>query len=74
MTPPSPATRPIFLHGGTGNRAIGAVDAAVAGFGLEQSLAPLAVIEPLTCVGWHDLGLRVTALRTGDCRVQFNLG
>lgn len=47
---------------------VGAKDAAIALFRLQDGLAPLAVIEPLAGVRRHDLRLRMAAERAGDRR------
>ncbi len=50
--------------------AVGAVHAAVTGFGLEHRVALLALIEPLAGVCGHRLGLGVATLGTGQRRLQ----
>gem|GEM_PF-4123035 len=54
----------------TRNVAIGTKDAAIALLGLEDRAAAPAVIEKLACVGRHRLGRLMSAVRTGQGRVQ----
>src|SRR3990167_1132022 len=70
-----PATRAaILLDRGTGNVAIGAIDAAVAELRLEHSAATAAVVEILAGVGGHGLGRPVAALWTGQGGGRFDHG
>src|SRR5262245_48644407 len=55
-----------LLNRRTRNRAVGAIDAAVARFGLQHRPAALAVIEVLAGVGRHPFGFGVTAPRACD--------
>src|SRR3974390_2085942 len=58
------------LNRRTGNRAVGAEHAAVAGLRLEHRCAPLALIEKLARVRRHRFQLGVTALRARQQRLQ----
>ena len=63
-----------FLHRRARDGSVGAVNAAVALLGLQDSAAALAVIEPLAGVGRHRLCLHVAALGAGDRRGELGLG
>ena len=54
------------LHRRTGHRGVRAVHAAIPGFRLEDCSAMTAIVEPLTGVRRHRLGLGVAARRTGN--------
>ena len=56
----------IGLHRGTRDRAVGAVDAAVAGLRAQHLAAALTFIEPLAGVGWHRLRFGVPAPRASQ--------
>ncbi len=55
-----------LLHRRTGHRGIRAVHAAIPGYRLEDRSAMTAIVEPLTGVRRHRLGLGVAARRTGN--------
>src|SRR5258708_40210179 len=61
-----------LLNGRAWNIAVGAEDAAVAGLGLENRAAALAVIEILAGVRRHRLRGRVLAMRARDRAPQFD--
>ena len=56
------------LHWGTLYRAVGAEYAAVAGQGLEQLMAALALVEELAGIGGHSLLPNMPAMGAGDFR------
>lgn len=61
----------VLLHRWAGRIPIGAEHAAIALLGAQHRATSLAVVEELTGVGRHSLGLPVAALRAGDNRQQF---
>lgn len=69
---PGPATivGPALLDRWTGDAPVGAEDAAVAGFGLEQRLAARAFVEVLAGVRRHGFGPRGAARRAGQGRLK----
>lgn len=62
--------RAALLDGRARHRAVGTVDAAVSGLGLEHGAALLALVEPLARIGGHRLGPGVTARRAGERRFE----
>lgn len=54
---------PAGLHGRTGHGPERAVDAAIAGFGAQHRVTPLAFVEPLACIGGHGFRRGVSAFR-----------
>ena len=67
-----PAAALLLLNRRTGDRPIGAEDAAIAGQRAQQRTAAGAVIKELTSVRRHDLGSCGAAARTGDRRYGDN--
>lgn len=57
----------------TGDGGKGAKDATIAWQWSKEFLASLTLIEPLTSVGWHDLGFDMPTAWAGDCRLQHDL-
>ena len=60
------ATLAALLNRWTRDRAVGAKDAAIAGFGLEPSAAALAVIKELASIRRHRFNGYVAAGRASD--------
>jgi len=67
---PLSATRLLRLNRRAFHRAVRAKDAAVTGPWSQQPLAALALVEELAGIGRHRFLLRVSALRTGQHRVE----
>lgn len=61
---------PLQLHRRTRDRAVGAIHAAITGFRLEQCVAMLAFVVPLTGLGRHRFHLGMAANRAGQQRFQ----
>src|ERR1043166_8513147 len=57
----------------TRHGAVGTKHATIAPFGLQPDATPLAVIEELASIGWHEFDRLVPALWTGERRLQFHL-
>jgi hypothetical protein len=56
----------VILHRRTSDRAVGTVDATVAGLRAQHLATALALLEPLAGIGGHRLGLDMTAARAGQ--------
>jgi len=61
-----------LLYGRAGDTAVGAIDAAIAFFGLQEGLAIFAGIEELTGLCGHGLFFLVSAVGAGDDGLQFD--
>src|SRR5438128_2167674 len=57
----------------TRHGAVGTKHATIALFGLQPDATPLAVIEELASIGWHEFDRLVSALWTSERRLQFHL-